>query len=247
MRAASLGNLRAIRANARQIMRQHHPPDARIRNAVRRRRLFRCPRRNTDKKYSRRALRGWRDRAKLLPMTDLALQIRRARLDDAADVAQVYIDSWHDTYPGVLPRALLGAMTPRGQTARWKAAIGAQTRETVLVADSCDGIIGMASLGPARDRALGFDGEVYTLYVDPAHFEIGVGRALLNGAFAALRQNGMTSCVIWAHARNPARYFYEAMGGRLIAERTTRLMGEPCPETAFGWKVLAVAERTSAR
>ena len=180
-------------------------------------------------------------------MKPLALRIRQARLDDAADVAQVYIDSWHDTYPGVLPNAMLRAMTPRGQTARWEAAIRSQARETVLVADSCHGIIGMASLGPARDRALGFDGEVYTLYVDPAYFGLGAGRALLKGAFAALRQNGLTSCVIWAHARNHARYFYEAMGGRLIAERTARLMGEPCPEAAFGWKVLAVAERTAAR
>ena len=180
-------------------------------------------------------------------MKNLALRIRQARLDDAADVAQVYIDSWHDTYPGVLPNALLRAMTPRGQTARWQAAIRSQERETVLVADSCHGIIGMASLGPARDRTLGFDGEVYTLYVDPAYFGLGAGRALLKGAFAALSRNGLTSCVIWAHARNHARYFYEAMGGRLIAERTARLMGEPCPETAFGWKVLAVAERTPAR
>ncbi len=180
-------------------------------------------------------------------MSNLALQIRLARLDDAADVGQVYIDSWHDTYPGVLPTALLRAMTPRGQTARWEAAIRNQGRETVLVADSRHGIIGMASLGAARDRELGIDGEVYTLYVDPAYFGMGVGRALLKGAFATLRQNGMSGCVIWAHAKNHARFFYEAMGGRLIAERTATLMGEPCPEMAFGWRVLALAERTAAR
>ena len=190
-------------------------------------------------------MRGWRDRAKLPFMTNLALQIRQARLDDAADVAQVYIDSWHDTYPGVLPSTLLRAMTPRGQTARWEAAIRAQGRETVLVADSRHGIIGMASLGPSRDKELGFDGEVYTLYVDPAYFGMGAGRSLLKGAFAALRHDGQSSCVIWAHAKNHARFFYEAMGGRLIAERDARLMGEPCPEVAFGWNVLALAERTT--
>jgi ribosomal protein S18 acetylase RimI-like enzyme len=179
-------------------------------------------------------------------MSNLALQIRHARPEDAADVAQVYIDSWHDTYPGVLPSALLRAMTPRGQTARWLAAIRAQGREKVLVSDSRQyGIVGMASLGPARDDELGFDGEIYTLYVDPAFFGMGVGRALLKGAFASLRSDGMSSCVIWAHARNHARFFYEAMGGRLIAERTARLMGEACPETAFGWKTLAVVERTA--
>ena len=180
-------------------------------------------------------------------MSNLALDIRLARQDDAADVAQVYIDSWHDTYPGVLPDALLRAMTPKGQTARWLASIRAQGREKVLVADSRHGIVGMASIGPARDRTLGLDGEVFTLYVDPAYFDMGIGRALLDGAFAALRQDGLHSCVIWAHARNHARFFYEAMGGRLIAERRATLMGEACPEIAFGWKTLALAERTSAR
>lgn len=180
-------------------------------------------------------------------MSNLAHHIRQARPEDAADVAQVYIDSWHDTYPGVLPSALLRAMTPRGQTARWEAAIRSQSREFVLVADSSQGIVGMASAGPARDRDLGFEGEVYTLYVDPAYFGLGVGRALLKSAFASLRKSGMANCVIWAHAKNHARFFYEAMGGRLIAERTAKLMGEPCPEVAFGWKVLALAERTAAR
>jgi GNAT superfamily N-acetyltransferase len=180
-------------------------------------------------------------------MSTLALQIRPARLDDAADVAQVYIDSWQDTYPGVLPNALLLAMTARGQTARWQATIRNHPQETVLVADSRHGIVGMASLGAARDPALGFDGEVYTLYVDPAYYGQGVGRALLEGAFAVLRESGRTSCMIWAHAKNHARYFYQAMGGRLIAERTARLMGEPCPELAFGWKELALAERDPAR
>jgi len=181
-------------------------------------------------------------------MNILAPCIRRARADDAADVAQVYIDSWHDTYPGVLPTPLLRAMTPKGQTARWLATIRTHGREIVLVADTeRNGIVGMTSLGPARDVALGFDGEVYTLYVDPAFYGRGVGRALLEGAFAALSKGGMTSCVIWAHARNHARYFYEAMGGRLIAERTASMMGEPCPEAAFGWKTLALAERSTAR
>jgi len=75
----------------------------------------------------------------------------------------------------------------------------------------------------------------------------GIGRALLAGAFAALSERGHTRCVIWAHARNPARFFYEAMGGKLIAERDTTMMGVPVPEVAFGWTKLALAEasRTS--
>src|ERR1700744_3617622 len=101
-------------------------------------------------------------------------------------------------------------MTEKGQGARWRMAI--ERKELVLVAEhEKHGIVAMASAGAARDRDLGFDGEVYTLYVDPPYFGMGVGRILLNGTFAELRRRAFRSCVIWAHARNNARFFYEAM------------------------------------
>ena len=181
-------------------------------------------------------------------MDDLALKVRVARPADAAEVARIYIESWHDTYPAVLSSALLCAMTPKGQTARWLAAIRNQRREIVLVAESAQvGLVGMASLGTSRDRALGYDGEIYTLYVDPAHFGRGAGRALLDAAFMLLRQRGFKSCVIWAHAGNNARFFYETMGGSVVAERKARMMGDVVPEMAFGWKKLALAERSHAK
>lgn len=181
-------------------------------------------------------------------MDELALSIRAARPKDAAEVARIYVESWQDTYPAMLSRAMLCAMTQKGQTARWLSAIRAQAREVVLVAeDAKAGLVAMSSFGPARDRSLGYDGEVYTLYVDPNHYGQGAGRALLNGAFATLRSHGFSSCVIWAHARNNARFFYETMGGRAVAERRARLMGDMVPEVAFGWKTLALAERSTAR
>ncbi len=181
-------------------------------------------------------------------MDDLALTVRVARPQDAAEIARIYIDSWHDTYPGVLSARLLCAMTRKGQTARWQAAIRAQKRETVLVAeDAKAGLVAMASMGAARDKSFGYDGEVYTLYVDPNYFGRGVGRTVLNGAFAVLKARGFSSCVIWAHAKNNARFFYETMGGRTVAEREARMMGDMVPEVAFGWKKLALAERSPAR
>lgn len=180
-------------------------------------------------------------------MEDLDMAVRRARPEDAQAVARVYINSWHDTYPSILPAELLCAMTPRGQTQRWHAAILARGGEQVLVAECArHGVVGMASFGAANDRGLGFDGEVYTLYVDPDYFGLGVGSTLMRAAFGAMHGSNYSSCVIWAHARNPARFFYEAMGGRLIAERSRRMMGSAVPEAAFGWRKLVLANRDAA-
>ena len=178
-------------------------------------------------------------------MDGFAITIGQARADDADGIARVYIASWHDAYAGTVPTALLTAMTQNGQAARWRAAIAA--REAVCVArHEQHGVVGMTSFGRSRDLDLGPDGEVYTLYVDPEFYGQGVGRALLGGAFADLKRRGFSSCIVWAHAKNPARYFYERLGGRLVAERTVRLMGEPIPEAAFAWARLAVGTRSVA-
>ena len=66
----------------------------------------------------------------------------------------------------------------------------------------------------------------------------GVGRALLAGAFAALSERGHTRCVIWAHARNPARFFYEGLGGAMVGERTDTMAGQDVDEVAYAWRDL---------
>jgi len=181
-------------------------------------------------------------------MDDLrGLSVRTARPEDAADLARIYIDSWQDTYAGVISHTLLGAMSLKAHTARWQATIKAMDRQSgaVLVAEAARlGAIGLCSLGKARDGGLGFDGEVYTLYVDPAFLGRGAGRALLCGAFEAFKDRKLRSCLIWAHARNNACFFYEAMGGCRVAIRTTRFLGELTPEIGFGWKRLATRKQT---
>ena len=175
-------------------------------------------------------------------MDDLALSVRQARPSDAADLARIYIDAWHDTYAGLISHSLLGAMSLKNHTARWQATM--RGPGAVLVAeDTRLGAIGLASLGSARDSSLGFDGEIYTLYVDPGFLGRGTGRALMSGAFERLKDRKYRSCLVWAHARNNACFFYEALGGRRVAERTTRTMGEPTPEIGFGWKRLVTRKQ----
>jgi len=181
-------------------------------------------------------------------MDDLrGLSVRPARPEDAADLARIYIESWQDTYAGVISHTLLGAMSLKAHTARWQAAIKRTDRNSgsVLVAqDAQFGVIGLCSLGTARDGGAGYDGEIYTLYVDPAFLGRGAGRALLAGGFQSFKERKLRSCLVWAHARNNACFFYEAMGGRRVATRTTRLMGELTPEVGFGWKRLATGKQT---
>jgi GNAT superfamily N-acetyltransferase len=167
-------------------------------------------------------------------MNDLALSLRQARPSDAADLARIYVESWQDTYAGILPHSLLAAMSIKTHTIRWQRQLRLPGH-VIVAEDRSHGVVGLASLGGARDAALGFEGEVYTLYVDPAFFGRGTGRKLLHGAFAALKERKLNSCLIWSHARNNACYFYEAMGGQRVDSKTINIGGENLEETSYGW------------
>ena len=159
--------------------------------------------------------------------------LRPARADDAAAIACVQVETWRNAYPGMVPRAYLVAMSEARHALRWDHLLRANPRpETVLVAEEAvaegGGVIGFGSCGRARGGPS--LGEVYTLYVAGDWQGRGVGRRLLGGLFAALREGEVNDAVIWVLSNNPARYFYEAMGGQRMAERILRRL-----ETAYGW------------
>lgn len=50
---------------------------------------------------------------------------------------------------------------------------------------------------------------------------------------------GVASMATWVLARNPSRKFYEALGGKVIAEREVDRDGESFAEIAYGWSDLS--------
>ena len=57
-------------------------------------------------------------------------------------------------------------------------------------------------------------------------------------AFAGLATRGHEAAVIWVLEANPSRFFYQAMGGNVVAERTERFAGTTLAELAYGWEQL---------
>ena len=64
----------------------------------------------------------------------------------------------------------------------------------------------------------------------------GAGTLLVRGIAQALRDRGHRSLLVWVLAANPARYFYEALGGLFVREATISIGGEALPEYAYGWR-----------
>ncbi|HLI12365.1 MAG TPA: GNAT family N-acetyltransferase [Alphaproteobacteria bacterium] len=172
--------------------------------------------------------------------------VRQGYLSDADAVAKVYVETWRTTYAGLLPDRVLTGMRQENHRARWLSVLQ-RSGETVLVAEEGkSGVVGFVSFGPVRDGVPGYDAEIYTLYVAPDYQNRGIGNRLLRSAFRRMAERGLHGVMLWVLARNPSRFFYEAVGGIKMAQRRERLWGVVLPEIAYGWPDLTRALNRSS-
>jgi GNAT superfamily N-acetyltransferase len=170
------------------------------------------------------------------------IRLRPGAVEDAADIAQVHVETWRDAYAGILPTDMLVGMSVSRQTAYWRTALLRRRKhESISVALVDGAVVGFGTCGPARGPVVGPTGEVQMLYVAQDYQELGLGRALLRVLFASLRRHGMARAVIWVVAQNPARYFYEAMGGTADAERTERQWRTDVTTVGYVWEDIDAA------
>jgi len=174
--------------------------------------------------------------------------IRQANPTDAAAIARIHVETWRATYAGLLPERMLANMRAEGHRDSWQGVIAGQRgRQTVLVAERPKvGAIGFVSAGRTRTPLPGYEAEIYTLYVAPDHQDQGIGTALLTACFRRLGQQNSRGVMLWVLAKNPSRFFYEAVGGVKLAHRKERLWGVVLPEIAYGWPDLARALNRSS-
>jgi ribosomal protein S18 acetylase RimI-like enzyme len=94
-------------------------------------------------------------------------------------------------------------------------------------------IVGFVSVGRGTDPDT--DGELYAIYVLPAYWGSGVGRALMQAGEERLRELGHQHAILWVLEDNPrARRFYEAAGWTLDGtRRPIEIFGQPVPEMRY--------------
>jgi GNAT superfamily N-acetyltransferase len=155
--------------------------------------------------------------------------IRAGSPADAAQVAAVQREGWFGAYEGIIPGEIIDRVTAPDDGARVRQSFRTRPwqRMIVAIADGEDaGIVGYASFGPETDvlstpwphplSADGDDGrvaELYALYVRPAWWSTGTGRALMERVLARSAGAGYSSVTLWVLRDNRrARRFYERAG-----------------------------------
>jgi len=149
--------------------------------------------------------------------------LRQAVPGDETAVAAVHVRSWQRAYRGILPEQYLDGLRPEDRAARYTFANPGPGRPSTVVAVEQDVICGFATFGPSRDLDRQNSGKIYAIYVDPALWGTGIGRALMNDARGRLGHQGFDDGLLWVLVGNErAERFYRIDGWRSDGLRRTK-------------------------
>lgn len=168
--------------------------------------------------------------------------IRIATVADSDSIGAIHVAAWREAYAALMPASHLAALNAESRAAMWRQAISTGTARGVYVAVDRGVMIGFGACGHQRTSALadrGFTGEIGAIYVLRFGQRRGAGRLLMRAMARRLLAEGERGLGLWVLRDNqPARQFYERLGGVVIADRAGSPTTGDVPETAYGWRDL---------
>ncbi|WP_374015951.1 GNAT family N-acetyltransferase [Paenibacillus thiaminolyticus] len=165
------------------------------------------------------------------------MRIRTASADDAAAIAQIHVDSWLTTYSGLVSETFLQSLRVERRRIMWDSILAQlPPDQTLIVAETEDqGIVGFLHAGSSREPEMGYDYEIYAVYLLAGVQGRGWGRMLFERMVADMREKGYISLHLWVLEGNPAIAFYERMGGWARHTKEIKIGDAKHNEIAMVW------------
>lgn len=167
-------------------------------------------------------------------MRILSSDVRPAEMADAVSVATVHWQAWQQVYAGIIPHRSLQAMLTRRNVSWWQRAVSSEA--TVLVLEVQGKLVGYATVGLSRARALLPEGEIYEIYLLPEYQGLGFGRDLFTEARRLLASLGCKGTICWVlDDLQQAKMFFSALGGKPLAFSRSQFGDTSLGKVSFCW------------
>lgn len=164
------------------------------------------------------------------------LSFRDAKPSDATSIAAIHDAAWRNTYQGIIPHLHLERMIARRGPVWWRRQIDRGSNIELLIFDGVPQ--GYVSFGRARGAWPWAAGEIFELYIAPAHQGVGLGGKLFVHAYRTLKSEGYNKLVVWALQDNElACSFYGGLGGAVAATAEEKYGDVSLTRVAFAWGV----------
>ncbi len=169
---------------------------------------------------------------------DIQYQIRLAELNDVAHISEVNIQSWKETYPGIMPDEKIAGLTKESCIKNW---VNALSQGSVILVAIVDGIIvGFVAGGENLEKSFCKTGlgnececELSAMYILQRYHKMGIGKGLFGNFVLLMQRFKHTSMVVWVAEKNPATGFYARMDGEIVDNKDLIVCDIPVPIVAY--------------
>jgi ribosomal protein S18 acetylase RimI-like enzyme len=164
--------------------------------------------------------------------------IRKARPEDAAELANVHINSWRETYVGLIPQDFLDnrPLSFRNRHQLWTRVTSDPTQITFVAECPENGVIGFVNGKNARDQEYSDHAEVWAIYLFRKYQGKKIGHKLLKEFFNHYKSQGFKKAYLWVVKDNPTINFYERTGGVFNNHTKEEMIGgQKITELCYVW------------
>lgn len=168
--------------------------------------------------------------------------IRKATFDDAAEIANVHINSWREAYQSLLPQDFLDdrPLYFKNRYELWKKVT--KNSQLTFVAETTDnGVVGFINGDIARDDKFRGQVEIYCIYLMKKFHGQGIGYSLLKKFFKSSVEKGFEKSYLWVLKNNPTIKFYERAGAKFTGDIVKdKIGGIEVEELCYHWSDISL-------
>lgn len=166
-------------------------------------------------------------------MSDL-ITIRKVKIEDLMQVAEIVTKSWQTAYRGIIDDEYLDSLSVEKN---YKKRLNDYNENEFIVAIQDKEVVGFCRYGTDieyKEKYGNIDCEIYALYVKPENKRKGVGKALMTYVKDDFYKRGYAHMILWCLKDNhPARAFYEKMGGKYCYDGIISRGGKEYSQVGF--------------
>ena len=164
------------------------------------------------------------------------MRIREAVLSDAPKVTEVYVESWKNTYKGIIPDSYLKTMTAEKRLSQWENNI-ARHGNHVFIAETADGqIAGLADGSKRESNPFIQSGDLTSIYVAKKYQGKGAGKQLIKALFACFEEMEYFRIFVEVLDDNSSKHFYEQLGAVLYKKSVIEIQGKKLSLLIYEWE-----------
>ena len=164
--------------------------------------------------------------------------IRPAISEDAAEIANVHINSWREAYIGLMPVEFLNErpLNFKNRYTLWKRVTVDPTFITIVAESPDHGIVGFINGQEGRDPEYKDQAEVWCIYLLEKYHGQKIGFQLIEKFINEMKSRGFNKAYLWVLEGNPTTRFYEKVGGKYAGHsKEDTIAGQKMTELCYVW------------